>query len=246
MSSLRFLRGKSRWESWLGKNGESSLRKALKHTYIHHITVFPSRKLVSLLYAPCRVPGWGWGYTVSPRAGRPCCWVSRIQHRSYCPAEAPQPWSQTYHFAKSMQFTLCARQRQRRRKAVSQCCFGVWHEPYYTALNQPLSCRKEVPLPHRPTSWRDWQMNLLAQSRGQGWWWPFRGQAAWKITGYLWVTRFWMVYLTHVCGQHCWMGEKVVVCSKKNKAPWGEGDDKLETDLVGVKRGTVHTGTSQG
>lgn len=65
-----------------------------------------------------------------------------------------------------MQFTLRTRQRQRRGKAVSQCCFGVRHEPQYTVLNQPLSCRKEVPPPHRPTSWRDWQMNLLAQSRG--------------------------------------------------------------------------------
>lgn len=26
--------------------------------------------------------------------------------------------------------------------------------------------------------------------------------------------RFWMVYLIHPCGQHCWMGEKVVVYSK--------------------------------
>lgn len=38
------------------------------------------------------------------------------------------------------------------------------HELPYTTLNQPLTCRKEVPLPYRPTSWSDWQMNLLARS----------------------------------------------------------------------------------
>lgn len=56
-------------------------------------------------------------------------------------------------------------------------------------------------------------MNLMAWSRGM--WQPFRQQPAWKITRHLCVMRFWMVYLIHFCGQHRWMGEKVVVCSKK-------------------------------
>lgn len=52
---------------------------------------------------------------------------------------------------------------------VSQCCFGVCHEPHYTALNQLLSCMKKIPLPNRPTNGRDQQqMNLLAQSQRGG------------------------------------------------------------------------------
>lgn len=40
----------------------------------------------------------------------------------------------------------------------------MWNELHYTALNQPLMRRKEVPLPYRPPNWRDWQMNFSAQS----------------------------------------------------------------------------------
>lgn len=44
-----------------------------------------------------------------------------------------------------------------------------------------------------------------------------------------------MVYRIPFCGQHCWMGEKVVMCSKKTNVPGGKGDNKIETDLVGLE-----------
>lgn len=69
-----------------------------------------------------------------------------------------------------------------------------------------------------------------------GCWWPFRRQVAWKITRYLWVMRFWMLYLIHLCGQHSWIGEKVVVCSKKKKASEGEEDDKHQSHMCQQKQ----------
>lgn len=77
----------------------------------------------------------------------------------------------------------------------------------------------KVPLPYRPTSWSDWQMNLLAHS---GVLVAIQSISSMKNHWTSLAQRFWMVYLTHLCSQHSWIREKAVMRSKKKGASEGE------------------------